>query len=47
MKHRKSVIVPFPLLFSCSKNLTVKKMLQTKTDKTQNSPNFENSVHSV
>ena len=35
MRNRKSVIVPFPLLFSCSKNLTVKKMLQTKTDKTQ------------
>jgi len=32
------VIEPFPLLFSCSKNLTVKKMLQTKTDKTHKLP---------
>jgi len=32
------VIEAFALLFSCSKNLTVKKMLQTKTDKTQGLP---------
>jgi hypothetical protein len=28
------VIEPFALLISCSKNFTVKKILQTKTDKT-------------
>ena len=38
MRNRKSVIVPFTLLFSCSKNLTVEKILQTKTDKTHKLP---------
>ncbi len=38
MRRRKSRIKTFALLISYSKNLTVKKMLQTKTDKTHKLP---------